>query len=49
MKKFFENINIFTAQKMKFSTEDFFSKRDQICSFPWKSLVENFIFCAVFP
>ena len=46
-----------TAQKMKFSTEDFFSKCDQI---RWKqrkqriwshslkkSLMENFIFCAV--
>ena len=43
-----------TAQKMKFFIEDFFSKCDQIC---WKlriwshllkkSLMENFIFCAV--
>ena len=43
-----------TAQKMKFSIKDFFSKCDQICSFLriWshllkKSLMENFIFCAV--
>ena len=40
---------------MKFSIKDFFSKCDQIRSFPriWsyllkKSLMENFIFCAVF-
>ena len=44
----------FTPQKMKFSIEDFFSKCDQIRSFLriWshllkKSLMENFIFCAV--
>ena len=43
-----------TAQKVKFSIKDFFSKCDQICSFLliWsyflkKSLMENFIFCAV--
>ena len=43
------------AQKMKFSTKDFFSKSDQIRSFLriWshlqkKSLMENFIFCAVY-
>ena len=43
-----------TAQKMKFSVKDFFSKYDQIRSFLriWsqllkKSLMENFIFCAV--
>ena len=41
-------------QKMKFSIKDFFSKRDQICSFLriWphlleKSLMENFIVCVV--
>ena len=41
-------------QKMKFSIKDFFSKCDQIGSFLriWsyllkKSLMENFIFCAV--
>ena len=43
-----------TAQKMKFPITDFFSKRDQIRSFLriWshlrkKSVMENFIFCAV--
>ena len=43
-----------TAQKMKFSIKDFFSKCDQIRSFLriWshllkKSFMENFIFCAV--
>ena len=35
-----------TAQKMKFSIKDFFSKCDQIRSFLKKSLMENF-FCAV--
>ena len=40
-----------TAQKMKFSIKDFLSKFDQICSI-WlhlleKSLMENFMFCAV--
>ena len=44
-----------TAQKMKFSIKDFFSKCDQIRSFLriWshllkKSLMENLIFCAVY-
>ena len=43
-----------TAQKMKFSIKDFFSKYDQIHSFQqiWshllkKSLMKNFIFSAV--
>ena len=43
-----------TAQKMKFSSKDFFGKCDQICTILriWsyllkKSLMENFIFCAV--
>ena len=43
-----------TAQKMKFPIKDFFSKCDQIRRFLqiWshllkKSLIENFIFCAV--
>ena len=43
-----------TAQKMKSSVKDFFSRCDQIRSFLWiwsrllkKSLMENFIFCAV--
>ena len=45
----------FTAQKMKFSIKDFFSKFDQIrrklriwSHLLKKSLMENFIFCAVF-
>ena len=44
-----------TAQKMKFSIKDFFSKCDQIRSSLWiwshslkKFLIENFIFCAVY-
>ena len=44
-------VQIYTAQKMKFSIKDFFSKCDQICSFLWiwshllkKPLMENFIF-----
>ena len=44
-----------TAQKITFSIKDFFSKCDQIRSLLriWshllkKSLMENFIFCAVF-
>ena len=41
-----------TAQKMKFSIKDFFSKCDQICRklgshLLEKSLMENFIFCVV--
>ena len=43
-----------TAQKVKFSIKDFFSKCDKIRSFPRirshllkKSLMENFFFCAV--
>ena len=47
-------MTLYTAQKMKFSIKDFFSKFDQIRSFLriWlhllkKSLMENFIFCAV--
>ena len=55
----FEQVNAscvsFTGQKMNFSMKDFFSKCDQIRSFLWiwshllkKSLMENFIFCAVF-
>ena len=34
----------YTAQKMKFSIKDFFSKCDQVRR---KFLIENFIFCAV--
>ena len=44
-----------TAQKIKFSIQDFFSKCDQIHKFlqiqshlQKKSLMENFIFCAVY-
>ena len=44
----------YTAQEMKFSIKDFFSKCDQIRSFLriWshllkKFLIQNFIFCAV--
>ena len=52
-KKFLLLIASNTAQKIKFSIKDFFSKRDQIrkkLQF-WlhllnRSLVENFIFCA---
>ena len=43
-----------TAQKMKFSINDFFSKCDKARSFLWiwshllkKSLMDNFIFCTV--
>ena len=38
----------FNAQQIKFSIKDFSSKCDQIRSKPKKSLMENFIFCAVF-
>ena len=44
-------LKYFSAHKPKFSIKDFFSKCDQILSFPHslkKSLIENFIFCAVF-
>ena len=48
------NLFTVTAQKMKFSINDFFSKCDQISSFLWvsshllkKSLMENFIFFTV--
>ena len=48
-------ISTFTAQKMKFSIKDFLSKYDQIRKFLRirshllkKSLMKNFIFCAVF-
>ena len=52
--RLFLSFSPFTAQKMKFSIEDFFSKCDQIRRKLWiwshilkKSLMENFIFCAV--
>ena len=48
------NFRVSTAQKMKFSIKDFFSKCDQIRRFLWIwshllkiSLMENLIFCAV--
>ena len=41
------DLEVCTAQKIKFSIKDFFSKCDQIHSFLKKSLLENFIFCAV--
>ena len=51
---FIVQINNFTAQKTKFSIKNFFSKRDEIhrrLRIWWhllkKSLMENFIFCAV--
>ena len=58
MKKFTSNTAFLwsggSAQKMKFSIKDFFRKCNQIRSFQqiWlhllkKSLIENFIFCAV--
>ena len=47
---------ITTAQRMKFSIKNFFGKCDQIPIFllGWshllkKSLMENFIFCGVYP
>ena len=51
---FWESIFRITAQRIKFSIKDFFSKCDQIRSFLWiwshllrKSLMENFIFGAL--
>ena len=38
---------MYTSQKMKFSIKDSFSKIDQIRRKLKKSLMENFIFCAV--
>ena len=42
------------CKKMRISIRDFFTNCDKICSFLWiwshllkKSLIENFIFCAV--
>ena len=40
--------SVFTAQKMKFSIKDFFSKCNQIRRKLKKSLTENSIFCAMF-
>ena len=54
LKNLILKVQNYTAQKMKFSIMDLFSKYDQIRSFQriWsrllkKSLMENFIFCAV--
>ena len=45
---FVQHSYLLTAEKMNFSTEDFFSKCDQIRSHLLeKSLMKNFIFCAV--
>ena len=44
---FMANVTLCTAQKIKFSIKDFFSKYDQIRRKLKKSLMENFIFCAV--
>ena len=51
----FQDLSIFTAQKMIFSLKDFFSKYDQFHEklSIWshllrKSLTENFIFCGMF-
>ena len=53
---YIENNSTLTAQKIKFSIKAFFSKCNQIRSFPriWphllkKSLMENIIFCTVTP
>ena len=53
-KAYIWNKRRYTAQNMKFSIKDFFSKCNQIYSFLWmwsyllkKSLMKNFIFCAV--
>ena len=52
--KSMDRVENYTAQKMKFSIKNFFSKCDQIRSFLqiWshslkKSLMENFVSCAV--
>ena len=49
-----KNLDLVTAVKTKFSIKNFFSKCEQIRSFPrvWshlpkKSLIKNFIFCAM--
>ena len=54
LEKLMTEIDAITAQKMKFSIKDFFSKFDQtrrklrIWSYlPKKSLMRNFIFCTV--
>ena len=54
MRQLLQNATVHTAQKMKFSIKDLFSKCDQIRKILriWshllkKSLMEKFIFCAV--
>ena len=54
LKNLILKVQNYTAQKMKFFITDLFSKCDQVRSFqgiwsrlPKKSLMENFIFCAV--
>ena len=54
LKNLILKVQNYTAQKMKFFIMDLFSKCDQVRSFqgiwsrlPKKSLMENFIFCAV--
>ena len=44
--KFGTTAAVYTAQKMKFSIKDFFSKCDRIRKLK-KSLMENFIFCVM--
>ena len=45
----FNRKDTITAQKIKFYIKDFFSKYDQIRSYLLKkSLMKNFIFCAVY-
>ena len=53
--KIFLMVNIYTAQKMKFSIKDFSIECDQICRelgirshLLKEPFIENFIFCAVF-
>ena len=43
-----DSVKNITAQKMKFSITEFFSKCDQICRKLTKSVMENLIFCAVY-
>ena len=54
MMRILQFLEDYTAQKMKFSNKDLFSKREQIrrnlriwSHLSKKSLMENFIFCAL--
>ena len=54
MMRILQFLEDYTAQKMKFSNKDLFSKCEQIrrnlriwSHLPKKSLMENFIFCAL--